>query len=190
MKCGILCFCRRSSRWKTAKSIREAKQDYIFCCFRNQGILYYVFAKQGSKSRCELRGFLPNIMIPQPRTSFKRCGAAILCRETYFNRKQQVLFPLPSFFSSPSDTSLRKAPSMELSLRVGHNSRISCLLNRPILFLLALRTISSAGSLVSTSAARSSRSLYAAKIVPRRYLIKGRTFSVPSCQPLWDCASA
>lgn len=49
---------------------------------------------------------------------------------------------MPSFFSSPSDTGLRKAPSMELSLRVGHNSRISCLLNRPILFSPALRTFS------------------------------------------------
>ena len=39
---------------------------------------------------------------------------------------------MPSFFSSPSDTSLRKAPSMELSRMVGHNSRISCLLNRPM----------------------------------------------------------
>ena len=38
---------------------------------------------------------------------------------------------------------------MELSLSVGQSSRMSCLWNRPILFLLALRTISNAGSLVS-----------------------------------------
>ena len=36
---------------------------------------------------------------------------------------------------------------MELSLSVGQSSRMSCLLNRPILFLLALRTISIEGAL-------------------------------------------
>ena len=79
---------------------------------------------------------------------------------------------------------------MELSLSVGQSYRMSCLLNRPILFSLALCTISSAGSLVSTSAIRSSKSLYAARIVPSRYLMKGTTSSVPSCQPICACASA
>ncbi len=43
---------------------------------------------------------------------------------------------MPSFFSSPSDTGLHKAPSMELSLRVEHNSRISCLI-KPSDFIFA-----------------------------------------------------
>ena len=38
-----------------------------------------------------------------------------------------------------------------------------------------------AGSLVSTKAKRSSKSLYAARIVPSRYLMNGTTSSVPSC---------
>lgn len=61
------------------KSFRTAKQDHIFCCFRNQGILYCVFAKLGSKSRCELRSLLPNIMnkpAPHLLIEVRGCGFA------------------------------------------------------------------------------------------------------------------
>ncbi len=58
--------------------------------------------------------------------------------------------PFPSRFRSPSATSLRKAPSTELTLREGQSSRISCLVKRPIFFKEACLTISNAGSLVST----------------------------------------
>ena len=58
-----------------------------------------------------------------------------------------MLFPEPSRFSSPDATNFLSEPSIELTLSEGQSSRISCLLKRPILFSLALRTISSAESL-------------------------------------------
>ncbi len=57
------------------------------------------------------------------------------------------------------------------------------LVNRPILFIVARLTVSNAGSLVSTSAKRSSKSLQAARTVPSRYFINGTASSVPSCHP-------
>lgn len=72
---------------------------------------------------------------------------------------------MPSRFNSPDFTSFRKEPSMELMLRDGHSSRISCLLNLPILFCIAFLTMSIAGNLVSTMVNLSSKSLYAATLL-------------------------
>ena len=94
-----------------------------------------------------------------------------------------MFFPLPSRLSSPEATNLRSAPSIELMLNEGQSSLISCFVKRPIFFKVALLTVSSAGSLISTSSNRSSKSLYADKIVPSRYLINGTASSWPSCQP-------
>lgn len=81
-----------------------------------------------------------------------------------------MLFPEPSRFSSPDATNLRRAPSIELMLSEGQSSRISCFVKQPILLKDAFRTVSSAGSFVSTSSKRSSKSLYAERTVPSRYL--------------------
>ena len=70
-----------------------------------------------------------------------------------------MFFPAPSLFNSPDDTNFRSEPSIELMLSEGQSSRISCLVNRPILFRVARLTISRAGSFVSTKANRSSKSL-------------------------------
>lgn len=91
--------------------------------------------------------------------------------------------PLPSRFSSPRPTSFLKEPSIELTLSVGHSSRISCFVNLPILFNVAFRTISTAGSFSSTIENLSSKSLYAARMVLSRYLMNGVASSVPSCHP-------
>ena len=52
--------------------------------------------------------------------------------------------------------------------------------------LLVSRNISNAGNLVSTRVKRSSKSLYAERIVPNRYFVNGRKSSQPSCHPVWD----
>ena len=76
-----------------------------------------------------------------------------------------MFLPLPSLLSSSVATILRIAPSMELMLSDGQSSRISCFVKRLILFIVARLTISSAGSLVSTNAKRSRKSLCAKEIV-------------------------
>ena len=81
-------------------------------------------------------------------------------------------FPEPSRLSSPKDIIFLSDPSMELILRDGQSSRISCLVNLPILFKVALRTISMAGSFSSMIENLSSKSLYAARIIPRKYFKK------------------
>ena len=70
-----------------------------------------------------------------------------------------MFFPAPSRFNSPAATNFRNAPSMELILSEGQSSRMSCFVNRPIFSMVARRTVSKAGSLVSTKAKRSSKSL-------------------------------
>ena len=98
----------------------------------------------------------------------------------YFNRRYTVDLPAPTRFNSPFSTSFRREPSMELRLSEGQSSRISCLVKRPILFFVAFRTTSMAGSFVSTRAKRSSKSRYAERMVPKIYLMNGTTSSVPS----------
>ena len=108
----------------------------------------------------------------------------------YFNRRYTVDLPAPTRFNSPFSTSFRREPSMELRLSEGQSSRISCLVKRPILFFVAFRTTSMAGSFVSTRAKRSSKSRYAERMVPKIYLMNGTTSSVPSYHPLCACARA
>ena len=91
----------------------------------------------------------------------------------YFNRRYTVDLPAPTRFNSPFSTSFRREPSMELRLSEGQSSRISCLVKRPILFFVAFRTTSMAGSFVSTRAKRSSKSRYAERMVPKIYLMNG-----------------
>ena len=79
--------------------------------------------------------------------------------EFYLSLKYRMFFPLPSRLISPLATNFRSAPSIELMLNEGHNSLISCFENLPILFIVARRTVSSAGNFVSTSANLSSKSL-------------------------------
>ena len=93
---------------------------------------------------------------------------------------------MPSRFISFAATILRSAPSTELKLKAGHRSRISCFVNLPILFCTAFRTISTAGIFFSTIENRSLKSLYAAMIVLKIYLINGVASSLPSCQPFCD----
>lgn len=66
---------------------------------------------------------------------------------------------MPSRTSSPADTSLRGDNSTELTLKDGQSSRISCFVKRPILFFIALLTVSNAEHLGSISVTRSSKSL-------------------------------
>ena len=40
-----------------------------------------------------------------------------------------MFFPLPTLLISPKTISFRKAPSIELMLKEGHNSFISCFVN-------------------------------------------------------------
>ena len=53
-------------------------------------------------------------------------------------------------FQSSSFTNFLREPSMELMLKDGHSSRISCFVNFPILCWIAFLTIFTAGSFVST----------------------------------------
>ena len=78
---------------------------------------------------------------------------------------------------------------MELRLSEGHNSRISCLVNLPILFRQARLTVSNAENFSSTGANLSPKSLYTDRIVPSIYLIKGNLSSSFSCQPVCACLS-
>ena len=94
-------------------------------------------------------------------------------------------------FRCPPAEALRLRPffGVHLPESEGHNSRISCFEKRPIFCCVASRTVSSAGCLVSTSENRSSKSLYAARIVPSRYLRNGTISSFPSYHPFCEALS-
>ena len=93
-----------------------------------------------------------------------------------------VDLPTPSLLISPSAINFLNAPSIELTLRDGQSSIISCLVNLPSFCKVAFLTSSTAGSFSSIIENLSSNALYAARIVPNIYLINGKTFSFSSCQ--------
>lgn len=88
---------------------------------------------------------------------------------------RKVAFPTPSFFILPSSQSFLRVCSTEPLLISGHSSAMSVLVNFPILEFTAFSTISLADIFFSTMLTLSSKSRYAASMVPRRYLMKGES---------------
>ena len=113
---------------------------------------------------------------------------AILMKKIILICNSKCSFQHPPVSVRRNDTNFRSAPSMELMLSEGQSSRMSCFVNRPTFSMVALRTVSSAGSFVSTRAKRSPKILVGGKngskqILDKRHYIFGAFMPSDLCLP-------